>query len=80
METGRSKERPRPASKDRLKKLPADLVAECRQISKEIGDEKDEIREAKVIAAKIRLETDHYNSNDVLRIVASRLLEENEPD
>ena len=80
METGKSEERPRPASRDGLKRLPADLVAECRQITREISDDKDEIREAKVIAAKIRIETDYYNSDNVLRIVASRLLDEYEGD
>jgi hypothetical protein len=78
METGHSEEKNRPVSTDRLKKLPADLVAECRQISKEISDDKDAVREAKVIAAKIRIESDYYTSDNVLRIVASRLLDEAE--
>jgi hypothetical protein len=80
METGNSKETPRPGSRDRLDTLPADLAAECRRISREIREEREEIREAKVIAAKIRIDTDYYTSNDVLRIVASRLLDERETD
>ena len=76
METGQSKERNRPSSADRLKDLPADLVAECRQISREVGEEREAVREAKVIAAKIRMETDYYDSDNVLRIVASRMLDE----
>jgi hypothetical protein len=78
METGKKKETPRPASKDRLKQLPPEVVAECRQISEDIRGEKEDIREAKIIAAKIRIETDYYNSDNVLRIVASRLLDESE--
>lgn len=80
METGRNKERTKPASGDRLKDLPADIVAECRQISGEIGQEKEAVREAKVIAAKIRIETDYYDSDNVLRIVASRMIDENQAD
>lgn len=76
MEIGKRKETTRSASRDRLKQLPADLVAECRQISKEISEEREDLREARIIAAKIRIETDYYNSDNVLRIVASRLLDE----
>ena len=51
METGKSKETARPATKDRLKRLPPELMAECRQISKDIREEREDIREAKIIAA-----------------------------
>jgi hypothetical protein len=78
METGESKENTRPSSMDGLKRLPADLVAECRQISREIRQGKDKIRDTKVIAARIRIETDYYDSDNVLRIVASRMLDEGE--
>ena len=78
METENSREKRRPVSKDRLEKLPADLVAECRRMSKEISEAKETVREAKIIAAKIRIDTDYYNSDNVLRIVASRLLDEGE--
>jgi len=80
METGQSKGNDRPSSRDRLKNLPADLVAECRQISMEISEQADDIRETKVIAAKIRIETDYYDSDNVLRIVASRMLDEGAAD
>jgi hypothetical protein len=78
METGHDEKKSRRASSDRLKRIPADLVAECRQISEEISDQQNTIRETKVIAAKIRIESDYYNSDNVLRIVASRLLDEAE--
>ena len=76
METEHSKEKNKPAYRDRLKQLPAGLVAECREISKEISEEKEAVRDDKIVAAKIRIETDYYNSDNMLRIVASRLLDE----
>jgi len=79
MEIEKSEKTGRPASRDRLSQLPAELVAECRRISKEIGDEREKVREDKIMAARIRIETDYYNTDNVLRIVASRLLEENPP-
>jgi hypothetical protein len=80
METEKSKERNRPSPADRLKDLPADLAAECRRISREVGEEREEVREAKVIAAKIRMDTNYYDSDNVLRIVASRMLDESQGD
>jgi hypothetical protein len=74
------KARSRPPSRERFDALPADLVAECREISREIDREKEAVRESKVIAAKLRIEDDYYNSDNVLRIVASRLLSESECD
>lgn len=79
METEKSEKTNRPASRNRLGQLPPELVAECRRISKEIGDEREKVREDKIMAARIRIETDYYNTDNVLRIVASRLLEENPP-
>lgn len=79
METEKSEETSRPASRDRLRELPAELAAECRRISEEIYGEKETIREDKIMAARIRIETDYYNTDNVLRIVASRLIEENQP-
>ena len=80
METGKKKETARPANRDRLKQLSPEVLAECRQISKDIREEREDIREAKIIAARIRIETDYYNSDNVLRIVASRLLDESDHD
>jgi len=80
METGQNKENNRPSSGDRLKNLPAELVAECRQISREIREQADDVRETKIIAAKIRIETDYYDSDNVLRIVASRMIDEGAAD
>ncbi len=78
METGQSREKNRPSSGDGLRSIPADLVAECRQISREVGEEKEAVRDAKIIAARIRIETDYYDTDNVLRIVASRMLDEGE--
>lgn len=78
METEHSHKKNRQASGDRLKRIPADLVADCRQISQEISDQQNTVRESKVIAAKIRIESEYYTSDNVLRIVASRLLDEAE--
>ena|GEM_PF-2045031 len=75
-ETDRSKERNRPDLKDRFRGIPADVAQECREISSEIRLEQHAVREDKVIAAKFRIENDYYNSDNVLRIVASRLLSE----
>ena len=79
MEIEKNEDINRPASRDRLRDLPAELVAECRRISEEIGGEREAVREDKIMAARIRIETDYYNSDNVLRIVASRLIEENPP-
>ncbi len=79
METGKNEERTRPAVRDKLEKLPAELAAECQAISEEIRKERDEVREAKIIAARIRIDSDYYDSDNVLRIVASRLLDESLP-
>ena len=67
MEIEKNEETGRPASRDRLRDLPAELVAECRRISEEIGGEREAVREDKIMAARIRIETDYYNSDNVLR-------------
>jgi hypothetical protein len=79
-ETDRSKRENMLDSRGSIDSLPPDLAAECREISREISQEKETVREAKIIAARIRMETGYYNSDNVLRIVASRLLDESQKD
>jgi hypothetical protein len=56
--------------------VPAGLAAECKEIAGEIRDQNQSIRYDKITAARVRMSSGYYNSGHVLRVIASRLLDE----
>jgi hypothetical protein len=62
--------------KQRLDDLPAEVIADCRQISRAISKRNQSVRDEKILAARMRLSSGYYDSHHVLRVIASRLLTE----
>lgn len=56
--------------------MPAGLASECREIAGEIRDQNQSIRYDKITAARVRMTSGYYNSGHVLRVIASRLLDD----
>jgi len=56
--------------------LPTSMVAGCKEIADEIRGQNESVRYDKVLVARMRISDGYYNSSDVLRVIASRLLEE----
>ena len=61
---------------ERINSLPPDILSQCEQIAREISLERTSVRENKILAARMRISSGYYNSEDVIRIIASRLLAE----
>jgi hypothetical protein len=59
-----------------LTRLPAEVASRCKQIGEEIRAQNEEIRDRKVFAARIRICSGYYESERVVRSIASRLLSE----
>ena len=58
--------------------VPAGLAAECKQIAGDIRELSQSIRYDKITAARVRMSSGYYNSEHVLRTIASRLLDESQ--
>lgn len=56
--------------------LPEDLRGRCRQIAREIRDRSEEVRDDKILSARVRICSGYYDSEGVLRTIADRLLSE----
>lgn len=56
--------------------LPDGVAGQCKGISDQIREENRSIRYDKVLAARMRISSGYYNSGHVLRVIASRLLQE----
>jgi len=56
--------------------LPEDLQDRCRQIAKEIHETSGGVRNDKILTARVRICSGYYDSEEVLHIIADRLLSE----
>ncbi len=56
--------------------LPTSMTAGCKEIAEEIRGQNESIRYDKVLVARTRISDGYYNSSHVVRVIASRLLEE----
>ena len=68
--------------KERLDALPAELVEQCKRIAKDVRVQNENVRDDKILTARVRMCSGYYDSEHVLCIIATRLLSEGtaEPD
>jgi hypothetical protein len=59
-----------------LNDLPVEIASQCRRISSEIRAEQNDVRDKKIMAARIRMCSGYYDSEAVIRAISSRLLTE----
>ena len=59
-----------------LPRLPDDLQIRCRQIAREIHERSSVVRDDKILSARVRICSGYYDSEDVLHMIADRLLSE----
>jgi hypothetical protein len=57
-----------------LAQISSEIAAECRRIAREIENQQNELREDKILAAKMRLSNGYYESDLVIRSMSSSLL------
>ena len=57
-----------------LRDLPSEIRAECRRIADEIKAQRDDLREDKIIAARMRMCSGYYDSDLVIRAISNTLL------
>ena len=63
-----------------LSDLPVEIASQCKQISREIRAGLDDVRDKKILAARIRMCSGYYDSEAVIRAISSRLLTEIIPE
>lgn len=56
--------------------LPEGLQGRCREIAQEIHEYCGVVRDDKILAARVRICSGYYDSEEVLHIIADRLLSE----
>jgi hypothetical protein len=56
--------------------LPEGLQGRCREIAREIEECCGAVRDGKILAARVRICSGYYDSEEVLHIIADRLLAE----
>ena len=56
--------------------LSEDLRGRCREIASEIHERTEAVRDEKILAARVRICSGYYDSEDVLHVIADRLLSE----
>jgi hypothetical protein len=56
--------------------LPDNLQIRCRQIAKEIHERSNAVRDDKILSARVRICSGYYDSEDVLHVIADRLISE----
>jgi len=61
---------------DRRGALPEDLQGRCREIAQEIHEHCGQVRDDKILAARVRICSGYYDSEEVLHVIADRLLSE----
>jgi hypothetical protein len=68
--------------KERLDTLPAELVEECKRIAEDVRVNNENVRDDKILTARVRMCSGYYDSEHVLCMIAARLLSEGtaEPD
>jgi hypothetical protein len=57
-------------------RLSEDLQNRCKQIAREINDRCGAVRDEKILAARVRICSGYYDSDEVLRVIADHLLSE----
>jgi hypothetical protein len=67
---------PRSGRRKPLSGLPEELLSQCHQIAKDLRTRNEMVRDEKILAARVRICSGYYDSEHVIRIVASRLLSE----
>ncbi len=71
-------EEARQVRQDERKGIPAgissEIAAECRRIAREIENQQNELREDKILAARMRLSNGYYESDLVIRSMTNSLL------
>jgi hypothetical protein len=61
---------------DRPSSLPDSLRGPCRQIAQEITEDSAVVRDEKILTARVRICSGYYDSEEVLRVIADRVLSE----
>jgi hypothetical protein len=56
--------------------LPESLRACCKQIAREITEHCEAVRDERVLAARVRICSGYYDSEEVLHLIADRLISE----
>lgn len=56
--------------------LSEDLQGRCSRIAREIHEQGEVVRNDKILTARVRICSGYYDSEDVLRTIAERLLSE----
>ena len=59
-----------------LNDLPAEIISQCRSMAKEIRSQRGDVRDKKILAARIRMCSGYYDSDRVIRTISSCLLSE----
>jgi hypothetical protein len=59
-----------------LRGLPQEILNRCSEIAGEIRRQNLAVRDKKIMAARIRITSGYYDSDDILDIIASRMLSE----
>jgi hypothetical protein len=62
--------------KRRLQALPSDLAAKCRHIAEDLRNHNTNIRDEKILTARVRMCSGFYDSDDAIRLIATRLISE----
>jgi hypothetical protein len=57
-------------------KLPEGIQDRCKQIAQEIRTHNGTVRDDKILTARVRICSGYYDSDEVLRTIAARLLSE----
>lgn len=59
-----------------LNDLPVEIISQCRRMAREIVTRRDDVRDKKILAARIRMCSGYYDSEQVIRTISSCLLSE----
>lgn len=60
--------------KDVLAGLSPEIIDECKRIAREIENQQNQMRDDKILAARMRLSNGYYQSNLVIRTMSNSLL------
>ena len=59
-----------------LSDLPVEISSECRRMARDIHAQQHDVRDKKILAARIRMCSGYYDSDMVIRAISTRLLSE----
>ena len=62
--------------RDQLDTLPTGLVTQCKHIADGLRTQNEDVRDDKILTARVRMCSGYYDSENVLRMIAARLLSE----